>query len=334
LNTALSPLRREEVSWRFACPSCRHPLDIGVTSEGVTSEGVTSEASIDCASCGATYEWRDGILSLLPAARREYFANFLREYTHIRLAEGRGAQPASYYTRLPECDATHPLAWQWRVRRGTVRAFDREIAPSLRPQSKILDLGAGCGWFSNHLAGLGHYPCAIDVTIDDQDGLGAARHYQPRWPLIQAEFDRLPFEDESVEMVVYNASLHYSTDYAQTLREALRVLRPGGSVVVLESPVYAREESGRRMAAERHAQFERSYGTRSESIPSIEYLTWDMLDSLARQLGLHWRILRPWYGFKWVMRPWIARLRRRREPSRFVILAATRPGSAAGCARM
>ncbi len=188
----------------------------------------------------------------------------------------------------------------------------------------IVDLGAGVGWLSRRLTELGHHPCSIDISVDDADGLGAARHYEPAWPLIQAEFDHLPFSDATADVVLYNASLHYSTDYRVTLREALRVLRPGGAVVVLDSPIYHRDESGRRMAAERHADFEKRFGTASNAMPSVEYLTWGMLDGLANDLDLKWETYRTWYGWKWAMRPVVARLKRKREPSRFAVLVGRR----------
>jgi SAM-dependent methyltransferase len=317
LSAAPVSLREDLRTWKFACPRC----------EAALPAMASIETSLACPGCAALYERRDGILRLLPPERRAYFDRFLEEYTRIRMAEGRGSQLPSYYTQLPDCDASHPMAWQWRIRRCTVQAFDRHVAPFLAPASRIIDLGAGCGWFSNHLFRMGHLPCSIDLSVDDQDGLGAARHYPPEWPLVQSEFDHLPLERASADAVVYNASLHYSTDYARTLREALRVLRPGGRIVVLESPVYKHDESGRRMRAERHAQFQQRYGTRSESVPSIEYLTWGMLRSLATELGVDWQIIRPWYGLKWALRPWMARLRRRREPSLFAILVATRKES-------
>ena len=301
--------------WNLACPHCGTPL-------GLWTE---SNAPLPCAVCGNCYRTEDGIRRFLTPEREAYLEPFLRDYTRIRLAEGRGSESPEFYRRLPECDDAHPIAWQWRIRRHTFDYFVRRILPRLGPGRQMVDLGAGVGWLSRHLAERGHAPCAIDLSVDSQDGLGAARHYAPEWPRLQAEFDRLPLDRASADVVLYNASLHYSTDYSATLREALRVLRPGGFIVVLESPIYLKEESGRRMVAERHAAFERRYGTRSDNIPSLEYLTWDRLDALGQELHLEWRHFTPWYGWQWAMRPWVARLKRKREPSRFVILVAAAP---------
>jgi len=202
----------------------------------------------------------------------------------------------------------------------------------LRPSSdqngglRVIDLGAGVGWLSNRLAGLGHYPCAIDLNLDPRDGLGAARRYGGDWPCVQAEFDRLPLAGGQADLVIYNASLHYSTGYRATLAEALRVLRPNGRIVVLDSPIYRHEASGRQMIAERQAAFARDHGTRSDALPNVGYLTWAMLRDLGRELGLRWQIVRPWYGWRWALRPWRARLARKREPSTFALLVATRTG--------
>lgn len=247
---------------------------------------------------------------------------FLQDYTRIRLAEGRGSDDPGFYRSLPDCPDDHPMAWQWSVHRRTFSCFRDRVLAGLRAGSEILDLGAGTGWLSNRLAQLGYRPCAIDLSCDDHDGLGAARHYAPAWPRVQAEFDHLPLGDSCADAAVFNASLHYSTDYARTLSEALRVLRPGGSIVILETPVYTSEASGRRMVEERHAMFLQCYGTRSDSIPSVEYLTWARIDALAEELGIRWRVLFPWYGIGWALRPWIARFKGAREPSRFPILQA------------
>lgn len=285
----------------IACPVCRVPLG----------------------SCPHAYSRIDGIWRLIRPERAEAVAVFLRDYTRIRLAEGRGSDDPAFYRNLPHCPADHPIAAQWRLHRRTFECLRDRVLRHLTPGSEILDLGAGTGWLSNRLAHLGHRPCAVDISCDDRDGLGAARHFEAAWPRLQAEFDYLPFPDASFDAVVFNASLHYSSDYARTLGEAARVLRPRGSIVVLETPVYRSEASGRKMVEERHAAFLQRYGTRSDSAASIEYLTWKQLDGLAREMNIRWKIIFPWYGLAWSLRPWIAKIRRKREPSRFPILQAT-----------
>ena len=61
---------------------------------------------------------------------------------------------------------------------------------------------------------------------------------------VVAEYDRLPVARGQMDLVVFNASLHYSTDYAVTLGETLRVLRQRGTLVILDSPTYTDPTSG------------------------------------------------------------------------------------------
>lgn len=285
---------------KLACPVCRCPLG----------------------SCHHQYSEVDGIWRFIRPQRADAVAAFVGDYTKIRLAEGRGSDDPVFYRNLPDCPDEHPLAWQWRMHRRTFASFRDRVLPRFAIGSEILDVGAGTGWLSNRLAHAGYRPCAVDVTCDDRDGLGAARHFAPSWPRLQAEFDYLPLNDASVDAVVFNASLHYSTDYLRTLREALRVLRPGGGIVILETPAYKKESSGRQMVEERHAAFQARHGTRSDSAGSVEYVTWERLRALERELNIEWEVNWPWYGISWALRPWAAKWKRRREPSRFPMLLA------------
>ncbi len=271
-----------------------------------------------------TYPVVDGIHRCLAPERAEHYAQFLEEYTAVRLAEGRASDDPEYFRRLPEPTPGGPIEWQWKIRRCTWRTVRSKVLKAAPPALTVVDVGAGMGWLSNRAGELGHDAHAVDLTIDDTDGLGAARHFVHPFERYQAEMDDLPFADTTADLVVYNASLHYSTDYRRTLAEGLRVLKPGGRLVVLETPVYRTQAAGDAMVAERHAQFEQRYGTRSDSVPSIEFLTDDMLDELAHELGVRWRRHHTWYGWQWAMRPWKARWKRKRPPSRFVVLVAVR----------
>jgi SAM-dependent methyltransferase len=277
-----------------------------------------------CPADGTTYRCEDGIWRFMTPERSAYFAPFLRDYAAIRSAEGYGYDAPERYRRLPEADPDDPMAWQWRMRARSFACLERRVLARRESGLRVLDLGAGVGWLSNRLALLNHHPCAIDLTVDPRDGLGAARHYAASWPAMQAEFDRLPLAPGQTDIAIYNASLHYSCDYRATLAEALRVLRPDGQIVVMDSPIYRRDASGRQMIAERQAAFERAHGTRSDALPSVGYLTWAMLGDLARELGLRWRAFIPWYGWRWALRPWRARLAAKRESSTFAVLVGER----------
>ena len=249
---------------------------------------------------------------------------FLEDYRNIRRAEGRGSREPAYYRALPYQDLSGRNSAQWAIRGRSYRYFERNVLSRFERTRggalDVLDLGAGNGWMCYRLSLRSHRPVGLDIFNDALDGLGAARHYGGTFPLVETEFDSLPFRSSSFDLAIFNASLHYSTDYRRTLAELRRCLRSSGRFVIIDSPIYQRHEDGERMRAERHDEFERRYGFRSDAMPSLEYLDEPTLDKLADDLNIEWVVHRPWYGWKWWWRPWKARLLGRRPPSRFWIL--------------
>ncbi len=251
---------------------------------------------------------------------------FLDDYIKIRHAEGRGSPDAEYYFALPYRDITGRLQNQWTIRAKSWEHLERRVLPLMekhfaRPL-RIADLGAGNCWMSYRLALRGHDPIAIDILGDPLDGLAAGRHYQSRtpFPRVNGEFDALPLAARSLDLAIYNASIHYSTDYRRTLSEVHRCLRPEGHFLIVDSPVYRYREHGEMMRRERHQHFQKTYGFASDTLPSLEYFDEEMLGELARDLGIRWQIHHPWYGWQWMMRPFKARFNGKRPPSRFWIL--------------
>ena len=167
---------------------------------------------------------------------------------------------------------------------------------------------------------------ALDLSADEADGLGAHRWYgaEPGFTPLQAELDRLPLAGGQMDLVIFNASLHYVIDYTATLREAQRVLQPDGEIVIMDSPLYRDPASGLAMVAERAEQFERRYGFRSDSIASEGFLTCRRLEMLGADLGLRWQMFQPVRGPGPELRRWRARLRGRREPARLPVIVARR----------
>ena len=120
------------------------------------------------------------------------------------------------------------------------------------------------------------------------------------FPRFQAEMDCLPFADAQFDLVVFNAALHYSTHPYTTLRESLRCLRQDGHLLIVDSPIYHNEQSGLLMKEERHRQFFKDYGFRSDSVPSIEFLTYEMVQesgpSTRNRMEVHSPLVRHFHG--------------------------------------
>lgn len=304
---------RQAGTFRFACPACRAPLK------------QQHPDLLRCPVDNTSYARVEGIWRCLAPGRATHYARFLSEYETVRRTEGRGSADPAYYRALPYSDLTGRFRNDWRIR---ARSFEVLVERVVQPLEqavgrwlRVADLGAGNGWLAYRLAQRGHVVAAVDLRSDSFDGLGAHMHYDASFVPVQAEFDRLPFEAGQADLVVFNASLHYAADYQATLTEALRVLRPGGRLAIVDTPIYHDASSGARMVREREAYFEHHYGFPSNTLPSEHYLTYARLTQLGNVLGLQWRYFQPFYGWRWALRPLVARLRGHREPARFAVIA-------------
>jgi SAM-dependent methyltransferase len=301
--------------FEFSCPACRSSLVM------------PSSDLYCCPNDGYYYKRENGIWRFLTPDRYSVYQQFIQEYETVRDAEGRGSDDPGFYRSLPFKDTTGRHSRAWKIRGISYRSFERQVLLSLekklRRPLKILDLGAGNGWLSNRMALRGHQVAAVDLLVNESDGLSANKHYQETFIPLQAEFDRLPLVENQADLAIFNASFHYSTDYETTMSEALRVLQPGRPVVILDTPVYRDPRSGEQMVIERETDFVRRYGFASNALPSENYLTYKRLGMLAKNLGIHWDYFFPFYGFMWSARPFWARFRKHREPAVFVIVVGS-----------
>jgi SAM-dependent methyltransferase len=137
----------------------------------------------------------------------------------------------------------------------------------------------------------------------------------------------MPLQPDSADIAVFNASLHYAVNLNAAIGAAAHAVRPGGWIVILDSPFYRRQSDGLAMVAEKNAQAAQRFGERAEALlalPFAEFLTRDRLEMASWGLGLDWERHRVRYPLWYELRSALAALRGARAPSRFDLWASRR----------
>jgi SAM-dependent methyltransferase len=168
---------------------------------------------------------------------------FSRRYRDARRQEGWQSIPEEVALILPYASpSSHPPLY-WRVRRQSYRALTSWLSQD-GPSPKVgpaADLGAGTGWLAYRLADLGYRALALEASPDQEFGLGASAIYRAKMPSrflpVQGDLDNPPLQREKLGLAIFNASLHYTKDLNRTLCLAVECLRPGGWLVILDTPI-------------------------------------------------------------------------------------------------
>lgn len=173
------------------------------------------------------------------ALLRAFAGEYDREFTEARLAEIRtlldsADQLGKGGTAGPISSADGYDGWaEYYDRPGNAmidreQPFVREILDGL-PVGVALDAACGTGRHAAYLTTLGHKV----IGVDSSPGmLAKARLKIPDAEFHEADLHQLPVPDDHVDVVVCGLALEHVPELAPVLAEFVRVLRPGGHLVI------------------------------------------------------------------------------------------------------
>jgi SAM-dependent methyltransferase len=145
------------------------------------------------------------------------------------------------------------------------RLFAAMRERSRAPIDRVVDAGAGSGASTPVFERANSTVLALDLSA----GMLRANPARHR---LQADFDALPLADESVDAVAYTASLFLTPEPARTVREAHRIVRPGGTIGAVAPLGWTRPDG---------TDVFESVGRRSRSPASTDAVEAALRDALA-----------------------------------------------------
>lgn len=224
---------RDGLLGKLACVYCRGELTIG---EVVDRRGPEFwNGALECKECGKLYAVKKG-MPFLYRQDASWEAKAREAVGWVALHKKQGIYEPSeeaidlqipYYPEEPWIGVGH--------------RFDAALAQlALDGSETVLDLGAGRGWAAKQFASLGCDAVALDVTADENIGLGRGRalmeHAGVFFERVIGDGENLPFQPETFDLVFCSAALHHSSDLPLLLKNVQTVLKTGGRLCAIREP--------------------------------------------------------------------------------------------------
>jgi 2-polyprenyl-3-methyl-5-hydroxy-6-metoxy-1,4-benzoquinol methylase len=169
----------------------------------------------------------------------------------------------------------------WKERQNDLRRIEEEI----RPKSEVLEIGSWNGWLANALAEKEHSVTAIDYFLDASNGLKARTHYpNAAWTSLHMDVDDIDLLDVQFDLIVFNRSISYYSDFEGLIHKAQTLLKEGGKLILTGLNAVSNYDGANSFYEQTAEVFQENYEISMEIKPnSKKMLTNDDLKLLTKR---------------------------------------------------
>ena len=124
-------------------------------------------------------------------------------------------------------DAVNPFIWNEEMRAEALSMLD------IDEDDRVLDVGCGTGFGTEGLLEQTENVHGLDQSVHQLEKAWAKLGKHDPVSFYRGDAERLPFRDDSFDVVWSSGSIEYWPDPVAALRDVRRVVKPGGQVLVV-----------------------------------------------------------------------------------------------------
>lgn len=192
--------------------------------------------TLTCASCTQSCEIRNGVVDM----RAETASLGWETCQAETVADATDQWLLDTEVSYRSANISHARHFSYGMLLNFDKAVDEMHLSEAGNRTQLLDLAAGTTWLTDLLAQRGASCVALDMAAAKYVGLESADVFMKKhltyYERVLGDMNKLPFRDNSFDIVLSHSAIHHSPNIRDALSQVRAVLRPGGSLFLVNEP--------------------------------------------------------------------------------------------------